>query len=307
MNPQSNATPETSVAPRPARSPLRPLYWSIRRELWEVRSIYLAPVAVAGVFLLGFLFYLHKLPESARAALPPQAVEQREALVQPFDYAAASIMGIAFIVGLLYSLEALYAERRDRSILFWKSLPVSDRTAVLAKASIPLMVVPAVCCAITFALQAVMLALSSVVLWASGLSPTALFRALSFLPSFFYLLYHIFTVHVLWYAPVYGWLLLLSAWARRAPLLWAVVPPVAISIFERLVFHSNHFAEFIGSRFSGGPEMDTSSYDGGFPFHHGVHLTLGHFLTSPGLWIGLVFAAVFLWAAARIRRYREPS
>ena len=309
MNPQLNATPENSSAQRnatSATSPTRPLYWSIRRELWEVRSIYVAPLAVAGVFLLGFLFYLHKLPASVRAALPPQAMEQREALVQPFDYAAVSIMGIAFIVSLLYSLEALYAERRDRSILFWKSLPVSDRTTVLAKASIPLLVVPVVCCAVTFALQAMMLALSSLVLLASGLSPAILWSSLSFLPSFFYLLYHIFTVHVLWYAPIYAWLLLLSAWARRAPLLWAVVPPLAIGIFEQLVFHSAYFRSFLGSRLSGGPEMDSSSMDGGFPFHHGVHLTPGHFLMSPGLWIGLLFAAGFLWAAARIRRYREP-
>src|SRR5215469_7547979 len=202
MNPQSNATPETSVAPRPARSSVRPLYWSIRRELWEVRSIYLAPVAVAGVFLLGFLFYLHKLPESARAALPPQAVEQREALVQPFDYAAASIMGIAFIVGLLYSLEALYGERRDRSILFWKSLPISDRTTVLAKASIPFVVVPSVTFAIGVTTHFIMLLVSSAILLGSGASVAALWRSISFFRMSLLLLYHIFTAHALWPAPI---------------------------------------------------------------------------------------------------------
>jgi ABC-2 type transport system permease protein len=308
MNPQSNPTPQSAASQpgAPLRtSPLRPLYWSIRRELWEVRSIYIAPLAVAAVFLFGFLFFLPHFASVARAAAA-DVNQQDKILLPPFDFAAVAVMGIAFVVGLLYSVEALYAERRDRSILFWKSVPVSDLTVVLAKASIPLLVVPIVCYGVTFILQSIMLVLSSLVLLASGLSVHTLWKTVSFLLSSFYLLYHILTVHVLWYAPIYGWLLLISAWARRAPLLWVILPPMAISIFERLVFHSNHFAEFIGSRFSGGTEMDTSSYDGAFPFHHGVHLTPFNFLMSPGLWIGLVLAAVFLFAAARIRRYREP-
>ena len=309
MNPPSSATPDSAASPRTApfaNSPVRPLYWSIRRELWETRAVYIGPLAVAAIFLFGFLFYMHKLPGYLSPGMAAYPAQQRDLLLQPFDFAAAAVMGIAFIVGLLYCIETFYAERRDRSILFWKSLPVSDLAVVLSKASIPFLVVPAVCYAITFVLQLIMLLLSSLVLLANGLSASALWDALNFFPSLFYLLYHIFTVHVLWYAPIYGWLLLISAWARRVPLLWAVLPPLAIGMFERLVFGTSHFGAFIGSRFSGGPEMDTSKMDAAFPFHHGVHLTPGHFLMSPGLWFGLLFAAGFLFAAARIRRYREP-
>jgi ABC-2 type transport system permease protein len=309
MNSPMNTTPDSVTSQRTAapNASVRPLYWSVRRELWESRTVYLAPLAVAGVFLLGFLLYMPKLPSYARPVPGAEIARQHDSLIQPFDFAAAAVMGIAFIIGLLYCVEALNTERRDRSILFWKSLPVSDLTVVLSKASIPFLVIPAVCFGITFVLQGIMLLLSSLALMASHMSASALWNAVNFFPSSFYLLYHILTVHVLWYAPIYGWLILISAWARRAPLVWAVIPPLAIGMFERLVFHTSHFGEFIGSRFSGGPEMETSNMGGGFPFHHGVHLTPGNFLMSPALWLGLLFAAGFLFAAARIRRYREPG
>jgi ABC-2 type transport system permease protein len=112
-------------------------------------------------------------------------------------------------------------------------------------------------------------------------------------------------VHVLWYAPLYAWLLLISAWSRRTPFLWAALPPFAIAIFERIAFHSSHFAAFLEYRFSGGREA-VNNMRGNFPIDPGTHLSPGTFLATPGLWGGLVFAAIFLVAAARLRRYREP-
>ncbi len=307
MSNPANSMSEPAVAAQETAQRVHSLYWSIRRELWEYRSIYLAPLAVAGVYLLGFLLYLHKLPNAMRAAMEPYAGEARHALLQPYDFAAAAVMGVAFLVGMLYCLDALHAERRDRSILFWKSLPVSDLTTVLAKASIPLVVLPVVSYVVTVVLQAMMFFFSTLVLTASGLSPAILWNQVAFFQSSFLLLYHLFTVHVLWYAPIYAYLLLISAWARRTPLLWALLPPAAIAIFEHVVSHTSYFGHFIGKRFSGGPEMDTSGLAGGMPFHPGVHLTPGHFLISWGLWIGLLFAAAFLAAAAGVRRYREPD
>jgi ABC-2 type transport system permease protein len=118
------------------------------------------------------------------------------------------------------------------------------------------------------------------------------------------LLYHLVTVHMLWYAPVYAWLLLLSAWARRAPFLWAVLPPLAIAIFEKVAFRSSHFVEFLQDRVGGGNESVNQMQ--GNVLDPGMHLTPGAFLADPGLWIGLVFAAIFLVAAARLRRSRGP-
>jgi ABC-2 type transport system permease protein len=176
---------------------------------------------------------------------------------------------------------------------------------VLAKASIPFVVLPLLTFAITVATQWIMLLVSTVVLWANGLSPWTLWTRLSFFQMSLLLLYHLVTVHVLWEAPIYGWLLLVSAWARRTPFLWAVLPPLAIGIFEKVAFHSSHFRDLLSYRFIGGSE-DVASMMGGFPYHPGMHVTPGAFLVSPGLWIGLLIAAAFLAAAVRLRRNREP-
>ena len=128
MNTHSNAVPEfplesQGVAPS-VLTATRPMYWSIRREVWENRSIYIAPLAVAGVFLFGFLISLIGLPRRMRAALALDPAQRHHAIVMPYELAAGLIMGAALIVAIFYCLDALYGERRDRSILFWKSLPV---------------------------------------------------------------------------------------------------------------------------------------------------------------------------------------
>jgi ABC-2 type transport system permease protein len=277
----------------------------VRRELWEYRSLYLAPLAIAGVFLLGFVFSLFLLPHTMRTLSSLDPAQQRKALAHHYDIAAGLIMGAAFLVSIFYSLDALYGERRDRSILFWKSLPVSDLTTVLAKASIPLLVLPVVAFAITVVTVSIMLLLSSVVLLASGLSVGTLWTQLQPYQSLMGLLYHLVTVHMLWYAPLYAWLLLVSAWARRMPFLWAVLPPLAIGIFEKIAFHTSYFVMLLQDRVGGGSDAG-ASMRGNMPIGPGMHFDLGSFLSTPGLWIGLIAAAVFLVAAARLRRYREP-
>jgi len=255
MNTPANAASQSPAEPQAAASAAlfrtRPFYWSVRRELWEHHSIYLAPLASAGAILLGFVIVLFRLPHSMRTmGLDPS--HQREVLAQPFHFAVGLIMGAAFIVSIFYSLDALYGERRDRSILFWKSLPVSDLTTVLAKASIPLVVLPVIAFVITVVTEFIMLLLGSVVVFANGLSVATLWSRVELYRTMFMLGYHLVTAHILWYAPLYAWLLLISAWARRSPFLWAALPPFVIYIFEKITLHSSHFAAFLEYRFSGG-------------------------------------------------------
>jgi ABC-2 type transport system permease protein len=307
VNIQSDAMPASPLDSRrvaPATlEPTRPFYWSIRREFWENRFLYIAPLGAAAVCIFGFLIGAIHLPARMRSALALDPLQQHAALMKPYEVTAGMIMVVAMIVGVFYSLDALHGERRDRSILFWKSLPVSDLTTVLAKAAVSIVLLQLLAFALTIATQWIMLLLSSAVLLGSGQNVAALWSQLSFFRMSMLLLYHLLTVHGLWYAPFYAYFLLVSAWARRATFLWAALPPLAIGVVEKIAFNTAYFAEFIGNRLRGGPEADAM---GKFPIDPMTHLTPGQFLISPGLWIGLAIAAIFLFAAARLRRYRGP-
>jgi ABC-2 type transport system permease protein len=274
------------------------MYWSVRRELWENRSIYIAPLAVAAFIVFGNLvaaivtFWAH----AAKLGTQP------DKLAAHFNFAALGLMGTTFIVAIFYCLDALIGERRDRSILFWKSMPVSDFTTVISKAVIPIAVLPLLTFVITIITQSMMLVLSSAVVLTTGQSAAAYWTKLPWLQMWLMLLYHLVAVHGLYYAPIFGWLLLVSAWARRVPFLWAALPLAAIGIVEKVAFNTSHFGAMLASRISGGESGDPAQ---------GGAMMLGHFhpgefLSAPGLWIGLAAAAVFLAAAVRLRRYRAP-
>jgi len=302
-------TPENTVPEIPVDLQMlatRPMYWSLRRELWENRSIYVAPLIAAGVALFGFLISTMTLPHRMRAVLALDPAKQHQAVAMPYSFVAALLIATAFIVGVFYCLDALHGERRDRSILFWKSLPVSDRTTVLSKASIPLVVLPLLIFAIVVATQMIMLMLSTAVLLGTGAGAATLWTRLPLFRMSLGLLYAL-TAIALWHAPLYGWLLLVSGWARRATFLWAVLPPLAVSVVERIAFNTSHVSSLLRNRligwFTQGFDFKSQGADAIDPL---AHLTPGKFLSSPGLWLGLAAAAIFLVAAVRLRRYREP-
>jgi ABC-2 type transport system permease protein len=283
------------------------LFWSIRRELWENRSIYIAPLVVAALIVLGFAYSIMRIPADALLFTSTSDVngvvtQARHSFV--YTIAAGLIMATTVLVGIFYCLDALYGERRDRSILFWKSLPISDLTIVLSKASIPLIVLPLITWAITVLMQSVMLLINLAVFHARGMDTTALHTGLPLTQNSIMLFYHLFAIHSLWYAPIWCWFLMVSAWARRTPLLWAILPPVALGVLEIISLHSNHVFEFLKYRIHG-PE-GSDAYSGAGMSMANMPMSPAHFLATPGLWTGLALAAVFLAAAIQLRRYRNP-
>ncbi|MGH8297873.1 MAG: ABC transporter permease [Steroidobacteraceae bacterium] len=294
-------------------SPARLVYWSVLRELWEHRWCYIVPLIVAAVFLVGFVIGVARFPlpflrDVLRNVPPPHthfagAARMVEA---PFDFASGVLMLTYVVVAVIYCLGALHAERWDRSILFWKSLPVSNVTTVIAKAIIPLVLLPLITFVILVGTHVVMLLAGSAVLLVRGLHPAGLWAQIPLLSMWAALLYHFMTVHAIYYAPFYGWALLVSGWARRAAFLWAALPVVAVMILEKLVFNTSVFGHMLLSQLEGGRGSIPFPPHGNMPIQAPTLANFGAYLASPGLWIGLAVFAAFLAAAVWLRRRQGP-
>jgi ABC-2 type transport system permease protein len=213
---------------------VRTAKWLVRREFWENRAIWLIPAVFAGLLTLAALFGGYRVlgvPDITTL----QAVLQAGAL-DGMLLIATIFFAVMSIYSTWYLLDCLYADRRDRSILFWKSMPVSDTATVLSKLGIALIVVPLVYFAFADLTTLVMAFIISVragfavggTLWHAGL--WIQIQALW--------LYVIVTAAV-WYLPLAGWLLLVSAWAKRAVLLWSILPPLALAVAERTIIGSH--------------------------------------------------------------------
>lgn len=311
-------TPPLAASAAPAvLHPTRPFYWSVRREVWESRSVYLAPTIVAGVILLGLLIGLgHSTSASVHwsghndfsigrtsGARHPATVSPAFLAALPFEVVAGVIAVTGVIVGLFYCLGALFNERRDRSILFWKSLPVSNRVAVLAKAAVPMLVIPAVVFLVVTVAQFVTLIIFVVGLTLHQQDPSIMWSVQPFGEGSIALLYGL-VVLTLWYAPIYAWLLLVSAWSKTMTFLWAVAPPLVLALFERIAFGTGYVGDLIRYRITGAA---AAAFQPSAGTHYGfANIDLVGFLTTPGLWLGLIAAALMTAAVIWLRRRREP-
>ena len=310
-------------------SPMRTL---LRRELWEHRAITLAPVVFGGLFVavnllaaLGVVKVQIDAGEVDLAGLVASLDANRAGALMQLGLAmvAMALNTVMVFVSVFYLLDCLYVERKDRSILFWKSLPVSDARIVGSKLLTAGVMVPLVTLAVFIVTGLCMYVITGMAFQFAGSSavfsagPAALAEAA---------LAHAYalTVHTIWYLPIFGWLLLVSAWARRALLLWAVLPPVAINVVERIAFGTSHFAALLQERLVGIYllaftedherqhlmwQYNDEYANVDLQFSKGLLglLDPGKLLASPGLWGGIAVAAAFFAAAVWMRRYRDDS
>lgn len=299
----------------------------VRRELWEHRALVWAPLAIAALIVVGALFSTQvtggitidvETDEATFfAALSTDPLRQSQLFAVWMGALMIPQLAVGLIVVFFYLLDSLYAERKDRSILFWKSLPISDFATVGSKAFVALVAMPLWIWMLS--LIAGLGVFTAVTLRVSGtaLDPLAQFHALTWVMLQGTLLIDL-VVASLWYAPIAAYLMVASAFAHRAPVLWAVLPPLGVIVAERVVFDTSYVASALGYRLAGffqefnpgfrsdGESVDTDrlfsaigeSFEG---------LNAAPLLASIDLWLGVLAALVLLGVAARLRRWRDDG
>jgi ABC-2 type transport system permease protein len=299
---------ETAALARPVEARPKALYWSVRRELWQNRSIVFGPLAAGFVLLASFLLGTIARPERVSGLLAMAAEPRHEAIARPYGFVAAMVALGGLLAGVFYCLDSLQDERRDRSILFWKSLPVSDATTVLSKACIPFVVLPLLVFAITLVVQSVMLLVNTLAVLATGGSAAALWRELPLLEMPAVLLYGTTTL-LAQQAPLYAWVLMVSAAARGRVALWAFLP-FAIAAAEQMVLgHSRGMdllRDLLLGAFARSFALDPNRAAPLPVIDHLSQLDPAAVFGRPGVWIGLGMSAVFIATSIWLRLDREP-
>jgi len=301
-----------AIPPPPAAKPLGTTFLTlVRREFWEHRALWIAPAAISALMVVGVLIASAKYKAPNHPAMTDEGPGGMTMFAVMQGSVSMPLVLVMSIVLVFYLLDCLYAERRDRSILFWKSLPVSDGLTVLAKLAVATIIVPlgvfvlGLVLSLVFAgiweLNAALGRLPAIPGWDMG---GWLNAELALLACFF--------VGMLWYAPCAAYLLAVSAWARRSPFLWLLLPPVAAQILEKVAFDTHYVGSFLLYRLAGiWPILFAHMHLGrgrSFALSSALNqLNLGAALGNVDLWLGLVVAAGLVFAAIRIRRYRDDS
>lgn len=286
----------------------------IRREFWEHRALWIAPLVVAGL-LLASSFFGDPIPdhiqfEASGGRLEPFTPEEGQAVlaISHLVLTLPQIL-VMLIVLVFYLLDSLYAERKDRSILFWKSLPVSDTVTVLSKLAVALVVVPLGVWLLTLVTNLLITGVLAARFGTAGSGGLVPWDMLVWLKLQGMMLLAVI-LSALWYAPVAGYLLLVSAWARRNVILWAALPPGLAAVLERITFGTDYIGSFVGYRLTGMWKELELHVDDRIEFSaHGVldSLEVASFFTSPHVWFGLLAAAALVYGAIRIRRHRDDT
>jgi ABC-2 type transport system permease protein len=308
-------TSESFVAPTTAPRPVRPFFWSVRRELWENRSLFIAPLVASAVMLIALIANAVQLPAGMQM-LSAFSPDKQRAVVSGLYAGILIVVTVTMnITVFFYLLDALQGERKDRSVLFWKSLPVSDTTTVLSKVFTATIIGPAIVLATVIVTEILVLLLATVVLAIAGVSPAAIWSNLQLFQLIIASVYTLLAIE-LWYAPLSAWLLFVSAWAKRVTFLWAVLTPVAVIVFERVALHTRYVQDLMGYRLFTGLKTLFVPHSPAPQVSEGVSVEMPQrvldvldpvgFLSNPWLWVGLVLAAGFVAAAIWMRRYREP-
>jgi len=316
---------------------MKTLWTLMRREMWESPGTFKwLPGLLSLLFLLllvmslGFVSQIDagfaSTMDSLRAFADQDAASKRE-LVTTVMFGVAAFFNVALLfVVFFYLAGSLYDDRKDRSILFWKSLPVSDSSTVISKLLTACLVLPACFFAGVAITQVLLLVITSFYALAAGVGPWSTLWAPAGLPGMWVKLIIGYLIHAIWMFPIYGWLMLCSAWAPRFPVLIAIGVPVVAGLLQN--YHSfltsfrwadYNLLSIIGTRFTEAtiPLRATLETDQatlslvGMGRNEGEQVAnftyMFERMTSASMWIGVIIGAIFLAGAIWGRRRATDS
>lgn len=301
----------------------RPFMALVRRELWEHRSLVWAPLAMALTIIVLSLVGsvvnggvdLQLGDDRPLPALFGDPDKQRGIFAVLMAGLVLPQLLVGFVVVFFYLLDCLFTERRDRSILFWKSLPVSDAKTVLSKLFVALVAMPLWIWALSIVVGLVVYGVIAATVSGTPAAGLGAWHGGTWLAVQASMLGKL-AIAALWYLPVAGWLLLVSVLAKRAPFVWATLPFLVLSIAERTTLGTQWVGSLVARRLLGfGEEISfsvtRSTVDAGGV---GDSITRSHamttefpLLTSVELWLGVAIGSALVYAAIRLRRRSDDS
>jgi ABC-2 type transport system permease protein len=279
--------------------------WLIRREFWEFRATWLIPAAVGTMLVVAALF----------GRIDMSAFDSHLAVMNLGTIFLVALAVLFYTVMGIYSswylTDCLYNDRRDRSILFWKSLPVSDTQTVLSKLLMGVVVIPLV-----FMLAADLTSL----LMAFVISVRARsFNAVLWHPGTWFqvqvLWLYVIATTAIWYLPIVGWLMLVSAWAKRAVMLWSLLPPLVLYLIEKWFLNTHFVYNVLRDRLAGYPAVayhgneqwvnDNISDAATAPVSVWRFVNPSGFISSLDVWIGLAVGIALIVGTIQLRMRRS--
>lgn len=300
----------------------------IQRELWEHRAILIVPIVILLIEALGSLVgqvtvsTAHQTVDIALLSAANLSETQRAGAINLIMILVSLLFVMAMgVLTIFYALDSLYAERKDKSILFWRSMPVTDAETVISKLATAVVVIPLVTFAAIVATQLIVLIISSVWVAAEGANAWQLiWTAVPFVDNWSSTLI-VLVALAIWMSPFIGWFLFVSAFTKRSPFLMAFLPIIVVPMLERIFFGTWLFFQMLLNRVPvnvpifGGMGDPETMFDDDSEFlallESGVSflslIDLPGFLADPDVWLGMIVCGLLSFAAIYVRRFRDES
>jgi ABC-2 type transport system permease protein len=309
----------------------------IRREYWENKgALRTTPLVIGGIYIALMLmsFFttaqidaeLYTTKDMLRKVIAETTPEMRGEIMYQILLGSSVLFTVALnFVVFFYLLGSLFDDRKDRSILFWKSLPASDTLTIGSKLLTAMVLAPLTFFVVLIVTHVLMAAIGSIMILAVDGNPWEVFISVVNPFRAWGLIAASWMANAVWSLPLYGWLLLVSAFAPRVPLLFATLPPLVFSVlqtwieFLRTFTLKNNVVGIIKDWFFNTPAILTAEVEDGqgrialgvpltSDFDHAVTLAnMFDRLFSAQMLGGLVIAAVFLAGALWLRRRATES